>query len=66
MVLYEFKLLSPLAIKFSQKRVRPEFQDGRPIEWTYKQIKISTDDIVNSEVKDNDYDCFIRAPFETK
>jgi hypothetical protein len=63
LVLYEFKLISPLAIKFSQKRVRPEFQDGRPIEWTYKQINISEKDITNSEIENNDYDCFIRAPF---
>lgn len=56
MVLYEFKLISPMAVKFSQSRVRPEFQDGRLLEDSYEACKIDEDPCEG-------YDCSISAPF---
>lgn len=39
MPLYEEKLINPLAVRFSQDRIWPEFQDGTPIEDSLAQIQ---------------------------
>jgi hypothetical protein len=56
MVLFEFKLISPLAVKFSQSRVRPEFQDGRLLDDSFEACQATESPIEG-------YDCCIIAPF---
>lgn len=56
MPLYEEKLISPLAIRFSQDYVRTTFRDGRALEATIKEIR--------SKPGANDYDLVLDAPFQ--
>eukprot|EP00930_Biecheleria_cincta_P058301 TRINITY_DN44146_c0_g1_i1.p1 TRINITY_DN44146_c0_g1~~TRINITY_DN44146_c0_g1_i1.p1 ORF type:complete len:380 (-),score=77.90 TRINITY_DN44146_c0_g1_i1:292-1431(-) len=55
MPLYEEKLISPLAIRFSQQRIRETFQDGREVEATIKAITVLPGT--------GDYDIILDAPF---
>lgn len=55
--MYEEKLISPLAIRFSQQRIRKNFQDGRELDAAIQQI--------TSESSDGDYDVILTAPFPT-
>jgi len=55
MPLYEEKLISPLAIRFSQQRIRETFQDGRDVEATIKEIVALPGT--------GDYDIILDAPF---
>mmetsp|Transcript_67830 Transcript_67830/g.126714 ORF Transcript_67830/g.126714 Transcript_67830/m.126714 type:complete len:357 (-) Transcript_67830:49-1119(-) len=58
MPLYEEKFICPFAIRFSQARIRPTFQDGRVVEKTKDQIRI-----VPWPLADGDYDILLDAPF---
>jgi len=55
MPLYEEKLISPLAIRFSQQRIRETFQDGREVESTIEEIIALPGT--------GDYDIILDAPF---
>lgn len=55
MPLFEEKLVSPLAIRFTQEFVRTTFQDGRDLEASIAAIK--------AEPVTGDYDVVLRAPF---
>jgi len=55
MPLYEEKLISPLAIRFTQNRIRTTFKDGRDIEATIKEL------VASPGV--DDHDIIIEAPF---
>jgi hypothetical protein len=55
MPLYEEKLISPLAVRFTQQRIRKIFRDGHEVEATMKQIKLRQGD--------GDYDLILDAPF---
>jgi len=55
MPLYEEKLISPLAIRFTQQRIRTTFRDGYEVEATIKEI--TTADGIG------DYDIILEAPF---
>mmetsp|Transcript_110033 Transcript_110033/g.206274 ORF Transcript_110033/g.206274 Transcript_110033/m.206274 type:complete len:338 (-) Transcript_110033:158-1171(-) len=55
MPLYEEKLINPLAVRFSQDRIWPDFQDGRSIEDSLTEIS-------TVPVKGN-YDLVLRPPF---
>lgn len=55
MPLYEEKLINPLAVRFSQDRIWPDFQDGRSIEDSLTEI--STVPVKGS------YDLVLRPPF---
>jgi len=55
MPLYEEKLISPLAIRFTQQRIRQTFQDGNEVEATRKQITVKPGA--------GDYDIILEAPF---
>jgi hypothetical protein len=55
MPLYEEKLISPLAIRFTQNRIRSTFRDGRDVEATIKELAVSP--------SEGDYDIIIDAPF---
>lgn len=55
MPIYEEKLISPLAIRFTQENVRPVFQDGTDLEATIKKIK--------PKPGSGDYDVILEAPF---
>lgn len=57
MPIYEEKLISPLAIRFTQQRIRQTFRDGREIEATCEEI--TTGPAVG------DYDVVLHAPFPT-
>lgn len=55
MPLYEEKLINPLAVRFSQDRIWPDFQDGHQIEDSLTEI---------STVRiDDAYDLVLRPPF---
>lgn len=56
MPLYEEKLINPLAIRFSQDRIWPDFQDGTKIEDSLTQIGTVT-------LKNSSYDVVLRPPF---
>lgn len=56
MPLYDVKLISPFAVRFSQARIRPTFQDGRSIEDTIEEI--------TSIPHNDEYDQILCAPFE--
>jgi hypothetical protein len=55
MPLYEEKLISPLAIRFTQQRIRETFKDGREVENTIKEI--------TALAGAGDYDVVLDAPF---
>eukprot|EP00927_Polykrikos_kofoidii_P032325 TRINITY_DN27579_c0_g1_i1.p1 TRINITY_DN27579_c0_g1~~TRINITY_DN27579_c0_g1_i1.p1 ORF type:complete len:439 (+),score=65.72 TRINITY_DN27579_c0_g1_i1:145-1317(+) len=55
MPLYEEKLLSPLAVRFSQSRIRPFFQDNRCLEATVAEVRAGPGRA--------DYDVVVEAPF---
>eukprot|EP00927_Polykrikos_kofoidii_P025762 TRINITY_DN23083_c0_g1_i1.p1 TRINITY_DN23083_c0_g1~~TRINITY_DN23083_c0_g1_i1.p1 ORF type:complete len:372 (+),score=45.59 TRINITY_DN23083_c0_g1_i1:122-1237(+) len=55
MPLYEEKLLSPLAIRFTQEHIRPHFRDGRVVETTIPEI-VACDGV-------GEYDVILRVPF---
>jgi hypothetical protein len=55
MPLYEEKLISPLAIRFTQHRIRETFRDGREVEATIKEIRTLPGV--------GDYDIILDAPF---
>lgn len=57
MPLFEEKLISPLAIRFTQNRIRTTFRDGREVESTIRELAASLGD------SDSDYDGIIEAPF---
>lgn len=57
MPLCEDKLISPLAVRFTQQRIRHTFQDGRKVEATIKEIKAMPGV--------GDYDVILHAPFPT-
>mmetsp|Transcript_2631 Transcript_2631/g.6791 ORF Transcript_2631/g.6791 Transcript_2631/m.6791 type:complete len:303 (-) Transcript_2631:87-995(-) len=56
MPLYEEKLINPLAVRFSQDRIWPDFQDGRHIEDSLQEI----DTVAASAAH---YDLVLRPPF---
>jgi len=55
MPLYEEKIIAPLAIRFSQQRIRESFQDGREVEATIQEI--------TALPGAGDYDVILDAPF---
>jgi len=57
MPLYEEKLISPLAIRFTQQRIRHTFRDSREIEDTIKEITVGP--------AVGNYDITLQAPFPT-
>lgn len=57
MPIYEEKLISPLAIRFTQQRIRTTFRDGRDVEATIKEVE--------ARPGVGDYDIILRAPFPT-
>mmetsp|Transcript_115197 Transcript_115197/g.246178 ORF Transcript_115197/g.246178 Transcript_115197/m.246178 type:complete len:389 (-) Transcript_115197:29-1195(-) len=57
MPMYEEKFLCPLAVRFSQFRIRPTFQDGRLVERSLQQIEALPWPL------DDSYDVFLSAPF---
>mmetsp|Transcript_13075 Transcript_13075/g.30542 ORF Transcript_13075/g.30542 Transcript_13075/m.30542 type:complete len:529 (-) Transcript_13075:145-1731(-) len=61
MPLYEEKLISPLAILYSQARIRPTFQDGRELLQSTKAIEAVECDIVRSGSPG--YSLLLQAPF---
>eukprot|EP00406_Dinophysis_acuminata_P046161 CAMPEP_0179311822 /NCGR_PEP_ID=MMETSP0797-20121207/52900_1 /TAXON_ID=47934 /ORGANISM="Dinophysis acuminata, Strain DAEP01" /LENGTH=303 /DNA_ID=CAMNT_0021021639 /DNA_START=127 /DNA_END=1034 /DNA_ORIENTATION=- len=56
MPLYEEKLINPLAVRFSQDRIWPDFQDGTRIEDSLTQI-------ASVSLKTANYDMVMRPPF---
>mmetsp|Transcript_59607 Transcript_59607/g.141831 ORF Transcript_59607/g.141831 Transcript_59607/m.141831 type:complete len:321 (-) Transcript_59607:131-1093(-) len=56
MPLYEEKIINPLAVRFSQDRIWPDFQDGRHIEDSLQEID-------SVEAKVAYYDVILRPPF---
>jgi len=59
MVLYETRIVNPLALRFSQSRIRPQFQDGRNIEESIDCIETIDIPAGLSE----EYECALRHPF---
>lgn len=57
MPIYEEKLISPLAVRFSQQRIRSTFKDGHEVEETIKEI--------TAVAGVGDYDLILEAPFPT-
>jgi len=55
MPIYEEKLISPLAIRFTQEHIRPVFQDGSELEATIRQI--------TTRPGSGAYDVILEAPF---
>eukprot|EP00444_Apocalathium_aciculiferum_P056836 CAMPEP_0183583834 /NCGR_PEP_ID=MMETSP0371-20130417/152411_1 /TAXON_ID=268820 /ORGANISM="Peridinium aciculiferum, Strain PAER-2" /LENGTH=68 /DNA_ID=CAMNT_0025794717 /DNA_START=47 /DNA_END=250 /DNA_ORIENTATION=- len=55
MPIYEEKLISPLAVRFTQEHIKTLFRDGRIVEHTVEEIKTSTGD--------GGYDAILEAPF---
>lgn len=60
MPLFEDQLISPLAVRFSQTRVRPTFQDGRELELAFSQIEACPCELPAAEGR---YSVLLRAPF---
>lgn len=60
MPLYEEKFISPFAIRFSQARIRPTFQDGRIVEDSMEEIEAVA---WPKEPCGQGYDLLLRAPF---
>lgn len=56
MPLYEEKLINPLAVRFSQDRIWPDFQDGTRIEDSLRSIG-------SVPLKSKGYDLVLRPPF---
>jgi len=56
MPLYEEKLISPLAVRFSQEHIRPVFQSGIDLDSTIRQIR--------TKPGNGSYDVILEAPFE--
>uniref|UniRef100_A0A7S0AIL4 Uncharacterized protein n=1 Tax=Pyrodinium bahamense TaxID=73915 RepID=A0A7S0AIL4_9DINO len=59
MPLYEEKFVSPFAIRFSQERIRPTFQDGRLVDRSMAQIEAVPWPLDGS----GGYDVLLSAPF---
>lgn len=57
MPLYEEKLISPLAVRFTQQRIRTTFRDGRDVEASITEISAGPGA--------GDYDIILTAPFPT-
>mmetsp|Transcript_88333 Transcript_88333/g.285277 ORF Transcript_88333/g.285277 Transcript_88333/m.285277 type:complete len:426 (+) Transcript_88333:85-1362(+) len=55
MPIYEEKIISPLAVRFTQEHIKTLFRDGRIVEDTVEEIKTSTGD--------GGYDAILEAPF---
>jgi hypothetical protein len=55
MPIYEEKLISPLAIRFTQNHIKTVFRDGRPLEATVQEIV--------EEPGTDGYDVILRFPF---
>lgn len=55
MPVFEQKLISPLAVRFTQEHIRTTFKDGRPLEESYKQI--------TTKPGTGDYDLLLEVPF---
>jgi len=55
MPIYEEKLMCPLAVRFTQEHIRPQFQDGKDIEATIRAIK--------TRPGTGAYDIILEAPF---
>lgn len=55
MPVFEQKLISPLAVRFTQEHIRTTFKDGRLLETSYEQI--------TSKPGTGDYDVILEAPF---
>jgi len=55
MPIYEEKIISPLATRFTQQRIRETFRDGHEVEATIKQITAAPGT--------GDYDIILEAPF---
>jgi len=55
MPIYEEKLISPLAIRFTQDYIRTSFRDGHQVETTMEEIK--------AEPGTGQYDLVLRVPF---
>jgi len=55
MPLYEEKLICPLAVRFTQQRIRTTFKDGYDVEATIKEIA--------TVAGVDDYDLILEAPF---
>eukprot|EP00929_Paragymnodinium_shiwhaense_P032761 TRINITY_DN18117_c0_g1_i1.p1 TRINITY_DN18117_c0_g1~~TRINITY_DN18117_c0_g1_i1.p1 ORF type:complete len:535 (+),score=133.97 TRINITY_DN18117_c0_g1_i1:74-1678(+) len=58
MPLYEEKFISPFAIRFSQERIRPTFQDGHDLEETLAQVEA-----VDWPFDDGSNDVLLKVPF---
>jgi len=57
MPLYEEKVISPLALRFTQQRIRTTFRDGREVEAAIKEI--------TAKPGTGNYDIVLQAPFPT-
>jgi len=60
MPLYEEKFICPFAIRFSQARIRPTFQDGREVEASMEEVEAV--ECPKGSVSSR-YDLLLRAPF---
>eukprot|EP00930_Biecheleria_cincta_P097016 TRINITY_DN8876_c0_g1_i1.p1 TRINITY_DN8876_c0_g1~~TRINITY_DN8876_c0_g1_i1.p1 ORF type:complete len:579 (-),score=167.35 TRINITY_DN8876_c0_g1_i1:127-1863(-) len=60
MPLYEEKFICPFSIRFSQARIRPNFQDGREVEDSKEQIEAVEAPTGSLSGR---YDLLLRAPF---
>lgn len=56
MPIYEEKLISPLAVRFTQEHIKTIFRDGHIVEDTADTIEVQTSDT-------EDYDLVLKAPF---
>eukprot|EP00931_Biecheleriopsis_adriatica_P030990 TRINITY_DN1820_c0_g2_i1.p1 TRINITY_DN1820_c0_g2~~TRINITY_DN1820_c0_g2_i1.p1 ORF type:complete len:565 (+),score=161.68 TRINITY_DN1820_c0_g2_i1:58-1752(+) len=61
MPLYEEKFICPLAIRFSQARIRPHFQDGREVEASMEEVEAV--ECPKGGAISARYDLLLRAPF---
>jgi len=61
MPLFEEKLISPFAVRFSQARIRPTFQDGRELDASFAEIQASPCEI--QAPGGRRYTVLLRAPF---
>eukprot|EP00440_Ansanella_granifera_P022240 gb/GFBE01024160.1/.p1 GENE.gb/GFBE01024160.1/~~gb/GFBE01024160.1/.p1 ORF type:complete len:324 (+),score=71.44 gb/GFBE01024160.1/:1-972(+) len=55
MPIYEEKLICPLAVRFTQDHIRPQFRDGRELEESFNQIE--------AKPGKGGYDFILEAPF---
>eukprot|EP00930_Biecheleria_cincta_P015893 TRINITY_DN130_c0_g2_i2.p1 TRINITY_DN130_c0_g2~~TRINITY_DN130_c0_g2_i2.p1 ORF type:complete len:360 (-),score=61.32 TRINITY_DN130_c0_g2_i2:345-1424(-) len=55
MPLYEEKLICPLAVRFTQEHIRPQFKDGRKLDESIREVQINSGE--------HGYDFILEAPF---